>query len=84
MAKPPKPASAKKGAPPKAAAIRFNLKQLDPAKLVDLNFLGCRSNSRNGCERLHCKQNLKMKDVLIAAFEDYERKHGRTIGGDFN
>jgi hypothetical protein len=78
MAKPPKPPGAKKGAPPKPAATRGNLKQPDPNRLVDLNFK-VSFDFKKRMRTLALQQNLKVKDLLIRAFEDYERKHAGGI-----
>jgi len=77
MAKPPKPPT-KKGAPPISAATHRSLKQPDPNRLVDLNFkVPFEFKKRMRTLALH--QNLKVKDLLIRAFEDYERKHAAGI-----
>jgi hypothetical protein len=74
MAKPPKPPRAKKGALPTSAVTHRNLKQPDPNRLVDLNFKVPHELNRR-MRQLALDQNLKVKDLLIRAFEDYERKH---------
>jgi hypothetical protein len=72
MAKPPKPP--KKGVPPTSAATRGNLKQPNPTGLVDLNFK-VSFEFKKRMRTMALQQNLKVKDLLIRAFEDYERKH---------
>ena len=78
MAKPPKPPTKKKGAPPTPAAPHRNLKQPDPNRLVDLNFK-VSFDFKKRMQQLALEQNLKVKDLLIRAFEDYERKHRAGI-----
>ena len=73
MAKPPKPPT-KRGAPPTSADTHRNLKQPDPAKLVDLNFKVPHEFKRR-MRQFALDHNMKVKDLLILAFEDYERKH---------
>ena len=77
MAKPPKPPT-KKGAPPTSAATHRNLKQPNPNRLVDLNFK-VSSDFKKRMRQLALEQNLNVKDLLIRAFEDYERKHRAGI-----
>jgi hypothetical protein len=72
MAKPPKPP--KKGASLTSAATRRNLKKPDPNRQVDLNFK-VSFEFRKRLRQLALEQNLKLKDLLIRAFEDYKRKH---------
>jgi hypothetical protein len=76
MAKPPKPP--KKGASPTSAATRRNLKKPDPNRQVDLNFK-VSVEFQKRLRQLALEQNLKVKDLLIRAFEDYERKHRAGI-----
>jgi hypothetical protein len=73
MANPPKPPT-KKGVPPRSAATHRNLKQPDPNRLVDLNFK-VSFEFKKRMRTLALERNMKVKDLLIAAFEDYERKH---------
>jgi hypothetical protein len=73
MANPPKPPT-KKSVPPRSAATHRNLKQPDPNRLVDLNFK-VSFEFKKRMRQLALEQNLKVKDLLILAFEDYERKH---------
>jgi hypothetical protein len=77
MAKPPKPPT-KKSVPPRSAATHRNLKQPDPNRLVDLNF-NVSFDFKKRIRQLALEQNLKVKDLLIRAFEDYERKHHAGI-----
>ena len=83
MAKPPKPPAPKKGRPPSPGATRGNLKQPSPTTLVDLNFK-VEHQFKRRMRQFALNHNMKVKDLLIAAFDDYERKHGRTVGGDLN